>query len=200
MENLTLEQKQQQFHEFFTIKHNLKVNMKALAEGYILPTQAQLPDHMPYAFRIAGEISNLESQALRPLRHLSEHASELAEFLNHQSRKIDLMMSYILQQQDEDSLRYETFEFGGGGVTIISDTHVDVGTLTELKLFLSEEAAAVFCFAEVITCHALEDKYHISLIFTRIREEDQELLVRASLHLQTMQLRDRSKRNNNDTD
>ena len=52
--------------------------------------------------------------------------------------------------------------------------------------------------AEVIACVEVEDKYHISLIFTRIREEDQELLVRASLHLQTQQLRKRAKQHHDE--
>lgn len=198
MDNLTLEQKEQQFHEFFTIKHVIKVNLKPLAENFSLPDADDMLEHMPYAFRIAGEISNIESQALRPLRHLGEHASELADFLNHQSRKIDLIMSYILQQQDDHIYRYETFEFGGGGVTIVSEDSMALGQHYELKLFLAEEASAVFCFAEVIACHERDDKYHISLIFTRIREEDQELLVRASLHQQTLQLRQRANKNKHD--
>ncbi len=198
METLTLEQKLQQFHEFFTIKHKIKVNMKLLGSDFVLPSMENMEENMPYAFRIAGEMSSIESQALRPLRSIGEHAAGLAEYLNHQSRKIDLMMSYILQQQDDERSRFESVEFGGGGVTIISDTEVELGEVAELKLFLTQEAAAVFCFAEVITCQPQDDKYHISLIFTRIREEDQELLVRASLHVQTQQLRARSQKQQND--
>lgn len=198
MDTLTLAQKQAQFHEFFTIKHAIRVNMRVLEGDTTPPSHDEFLDHMPYAFRIAGEMADLESHALRPLRHLGEHAAELAEFLNHQSRKIDLMMSLILQQQDEAGLRYKSVEFGGGGITLVTDSPLEIGTHSELKLFLSEEAAAVYCFAEVITCLAVEEQYHISLIFTRIREEDQELLVRASLHLQTQQLRKRAKQHHNE--
>lgn len=200
METLTLEQKKQQFHEFFTIKHNLKVNIQAVDDDFVLPSHEQLPEHMPYAFRIASEVSDIESQAIRPLRNLGEHANELADFLNHQSRKIDLMMSFILHQQDDETKRFETIEFGGGGVSIISHTPMAVGTAVEMKLFLAEEAAALFCFAEVISCESSDDKYHIAFIYTRIREQDQELLVRASLHLQTLQLRQRSKQSKNEID
>jgi hypothetical protein len=200
MDPLTLEQKQQQFHEFFTIKHNLKVNIQPVSENFVLPSLEDLPEHMPYAFRIAGEVSDIESQALRSLRNLSEHATELADFLNHQSRKIDLMMSFILHQQDDEKQRYQSIEFGGGGITILSSQAMSMGTQVELKLFLTNEAAAIFCFAEVISCESSDDTYHISLIYTRIREQDQELLVRASLHLQTLQLRQRAKQNKNDED
>lgn len=192
MDNLNLTEKQAQFDEYYMIAHPLKINVKPLDEETSLPSIAQLEDTMPYAFRIASEMATIEAQALRPLRNLSDHASELASYLTHQARKIDLMMSYILQQQDEPEHRFETVKFGGGGVVIHHSEPLEIGTMAELKLFLSEEAAAIFCYGEVISCQRATNEYHIAFIFNRIREQDQELLVRASLHLQTLQLRRRS--------
>lgn len=193
MDSLTLEQKQAQFDEFFMIAHTLNVNVDVLQEDVQLPHSDDLDSVMPYAFRIASEMASIEAQALRPLRHLSDHADSLAEYLNHQARKIDLMMSFILHQQDDETKRYETVKFGGGGVVVKSAHPIAVGCLAELKIFLDQEAAAIFCYGEVIACHEQENDYHIAFIFSRIREQDQELLVRASLHLQTLELRKRSK-------
>ena len=198
MENLSLEQKQQQFHEFFSIKHSIIVNMQEVAADFVLPTAEQLTDHMPYAFRIASDLSNIDSKALRSLRGLGEHANELADFLNQQARKIDLLMSLVLQQQDQVENRYFSYEFGGGGVTLICEQEIAIGKVVELKLFLNEEASAVFCFGEVIACKPVEQQFHVSLIFNRIREQDQDLLVRASLHQQTVQLRRRTEQLKND--
>jgi hypothetical protein len=80
-------------------------------------------------------------------------------------------------------------------VVINHDSELAVGTIAELKLFVTEEAAAVFCYGEVIACQQEPNGYHIAFIFTRIREQDQELLVRASLHLQTQQLKKRNQSN-----
>ena len=98
MQNLTHLQKHQQFDEFFMIKHNIPVNMRLLEDDFVLPEKDDLHQHMPYEFQIASELSALDTKALRPLRRLGEHAVELAEFLNHQSRKIDLMMWGLLIQ------------------------------------------------------------------------------------------------------
>jgi hypothetical protein len=198
MENLSLEQKQQQFHEFFTIKHSIIVNMQEVLPGFVLPSAEHLTEHMPYAFRIASDISSIDSKALRSLRGLGEHAYELADFLNQQSRKIDLLMSLVLQQQDEVENRYLSHEFGGGGVTLISAQEIALGKVAELKIFLNDEATAVFCFGEVIRCKPIAEKFHVSLIFTSIREQDRELLVRASLHQQSVQLRKRTEQLKND--
>jgi Tfp pilus assembly protein PilZ len=197
MQNLTLEQKHQQFNEFFMIKHNIPVNMRLVADDFVLPEIEDLHQHMPYEFQIASELSNIETKALRPLRGLGEHAVELAEFLNHQSRKIDLMMSLILQQHSSHEDIYHSLKFGGGGITLSSDSEFSLGATIEIKLFLREEASAIFCFAEVIACKPVDDTYHVSLIFTRIREEDQDLLVKASLHLQAANLRKRKTLNKN---
>ena len=188
---LSSEEKGQQFSEFFLIKHKLNVNVLPIDKEQV-PRLAALDDTMPYAFKIAGELASIEAQALRPLRNIGGHAAELAQFLNAQSRKIDLMMSYILHQQDEESLRFESIRFGGGGIEVKSNQAFDIGESVELKIFLTEEASAVFCYAEVISSEAVEDGFIIALIYSRIRETDQELLVRASLHLQAQQLRKRS--------
>lgn len=192
MDDLSLEQKQQQFHEFFTIKHRLNVNVLKLADDFELPDAEDLIHHMPYAFRMASEMAELETKAIRPLRGLSDHANELVEFLNHQSKKIDLMMSYVLHQQDEVQHRYDSISFGGGGVSLQSPSPFELGKQFQLKMFIEEEASAVFCFAETIRCEANDDGFEVMFIFSRIREQDQELLVRSSLHLQTKQLKKRS--------
>lgn len=191
MQKLTLEKKHQQFDEFFMIKHNIPVNMRLLKDDFVLPEIDNLHQFMPYEFQIASELSSIDAKALRPLRGLGEHAIELAEFLNQQSRKIDLMMSLILQQHSNHEQTFYSIQFGGGGIVIGSESELSVGGIIELKLFLKEEASAIFCFAEVIACKLVDDTYHVSLIFTCIREEDQDLLVTASLHLQAANLRKR---------
>lgn len=193
MNEQSLEQKKAQFDEYFSIAHGINVNVRTLDEGEVVPNEEDIEEAMPYAFRIASEMASIEAQAIRPLRHLSDHAESLADYLNHQARKIDLMMSFVLHQQDEPEYRFKTVRFGGGGIVIDSPSPLDTGVLAELKLFLDAEAAAIFCFGEVITCEQVEDRYHIGFIFNTIREQDQELLVRASLHIQTQQLRKRAK-------
>lgn len=195
MDPTMLAQKQAQFDEFFLMAHPIRVNVKPLPGESLLPSSEELELTMPYAFRLASELATIEAQALRPLRNLGDHASDLVDYLQHQARKIDLMMSYILQQQDDASHRLQAVKFGGAGLVIRDEKPWELGQLAELKLFLQEEAAAIFCYGEVIACQQQADDYHVSFLFARIREQDQELLVRASLHLQAQQLKRRSQRN-----
>ena len=184
--------KKQQFEAFYMIAHPLSVNV-------IPQTSTEMPDEtefealMPHAFRLAGQFASADTTLLRSLRQLGDQAEILVEYLQAQAQKMDWMLSYILEQQDDPAFRHVTQKFGGGGMVVKHPTAMDEGAIAQLKLFVPTEHSAIFCFGEVIACEAVEDEYHIAFLFSRIRESDQELLVRASLHLQTQQLRARNK-------
>lgn len=189
---LSEEQKRERFYEFYLIAHPIKANVikvdnnqSDLAEQ----SMAEFEHNMPYAFKIAGEMAQIQSQSLKPLRNMGDKVADLITYLEFQSKKIDLMMSYILQQQDEPQHQANAIKFGGGGAVVVSNIAENIGETHILKLFVESEAAAVFCYAEVIEIEHINDEYHVSYLYTHIREEDQELLVRASLHLQTQILR-----------
>jgi hypothetical protein len=185
----SLEEKQANFGSYFLIKHATKVNVKFIDSSLVNQSMDDFEATMPYAFRIASELSEIESQALKPLRSLGDKLEDLVDYLQMQARKIDLMMSYILIQQDDEALRKTASKFGGGGVIVEHQDAPELGQLAEVKIFLEKEAAAIFCLAEVIEVEHIDDLYQVSYVYTHIREQDQELLVRASLHLQTSQLR-----------
>lgn len=187
MNNLT--EKLEQFNAFFLIEHPLKVNVKDASEADANQPMAAFEQSMPYAFRISSQMSDIESKALRPFRSMGEKFEDLVDYLQLQAKKMDLMMSYILQQQDEAKYRQTAVKFGGGGVIIALAEAVEVGSYATIKLFLENEAAAIYCIAQAVRCEPQEDGFYVSYAYSRIREEDQELLVRASLHLQTAQLR-----------
>jgi hypothetical protein len=187
-----LTEKLEQFNAFYLIGHAIKVNLEAATAEDAQLSMEQFEQSMPYAFRISSQMSEIESQALRPFRSMGEKFEDLVEYLQLQAKKMDLMMSYILQQQDDEAQRYTAIKFGGGGVVVQQKQAVEVGSFARVKIFLESESAAIYCIAQAVACEASSDSdelFDVSYAYTRIREEDQELLVRASLHLQTAQLR-----------
>ena len=191
---LSIEQKHAQFAAFYLIAHPIKANVLPCKPEQANYSLQDFEESMPYAFKIAGEMSEIQSQTLKPLRKLGDRLEDLVDYLQFQARKIDLMMSYILQQQDQVEHQATAIKFGGGGVVIefVESSHdiPTVGQAQIIKLFLETESAAIYSFAEVIEVNKSgESTYEVSYIYTHIREQDQELLVRASLHLQTSALR-----------
>ncbi|CAH9060606.1 hypothetical protein PSECIP111951_02316 [Pseudoalteromonas holothuriae] len=185
-------QLQDNFEQYFQIDDINQVNLKEVSNEEVPKSVAELELKIPALFKLATEMKELDHSMLSPLRNMGDLASELASFLQAQSRKIDLMMSHILatEQPDEDNIFCDSY--GGGGIRFSDNLVHPKGTAFRTKLFLRQEAAAIYCYSEVIDVKALSDEqFQHTLAFTKIREEDRELVVRASLHAQTRQLKKR---------
>jgi len=183
---------QSTFDEYFQVDDSNQVNLFVVQSTQVPQTQAELESNIPALFKLANEINELDSNALRPLRNLGDVATELASFLQAQSRKIDLIMSHILatEQPDEDNVYCDSY--GGGGLKVTLPEKMAIGTHLRTKLFLNHEASAIYCYTQVIETERLEpEKIQHTLAFVQIRDSDQELVVRASLHAQTRQLKKR---------
>lgn len=180
------------FELYFQINESNRVNLFAVDNDLVPKNKADLDADIPALFKLANEVSSLEQTALGPLRNLGDIAQELAAFLQAQSRKIDLIMSHILasEQPEDDTIYCDSY--GGGGVKLTSKTLFSLGQTFRTKLFLQHEASAVYCYTEVVAIKKCDDDhYQYTLLFIAIRDSDQELVVRASLHAQTRQLRKR---------
>ncbi|TPH13886.1 PilZ domain-containing protein [Litorilituus lipolyticus] len=198
MTTKSLEEKLAQYHEFFAIEHNFSINLVSISSN--IKSYEQFIAHMPMPFKLASEVSTIDQAALRPLQGLSSSAGQLVDFLNLQSQKIDLLIGYILSQQDDDESRFKGIEFGGGGIKFISDQAIEVEQLIEMKIFLLDENCAVYCIGEVIESQKINNTYHQKVTFHFIREEDRESLVRTSLHIQSKQLQKLAQQRNNEHD
>ncbi|MBU2924553.1 PilZ domain-containing protein [Colwellia sp. 4_MG-2023] len=187
MNKETTAQKLIKYNEFFSIEHDFSINIVAIDRNKHI-TYDEFINNMPTPFKMASDMSSLDQAALRPLQALSGVASKLVEFLNHQSNKIDLLIGYILQQEDDEAHRYQGIKFGGGGLLFTANKSFELSQLLELKVFLQNENHAVYCYGEVIEIEEVDKDYLHKVIFHFIREDDREILVRSSLHEQSKQL------------
>lgn len=192
MSKMDNQKKLEQFEEFFTIEHSFSVNAE-LVHASQLGDYQYFVDSMPAPFKMASDMVVLDQATLRPLQALSGVAGQLVEYLNHQSQKIDLLMSYILSQQDEQDSRVKGTSFGGGGIQFTHDEQYETNQYLELKIFIQSDNCAIYCIGEVIEVNQADSKYHHKIVFHHIRDEDRELLVRASLHKQSEQLQQLAK-------
>lgn len=181
-----IEKKLADFNEFFSIPHQFNINIKPLAETN--PDQNSFLASIPLSFKIASEVMVLDQSAVSPLASLKHEAAQLVNFLNLQSQKINLLVSYILNQEDNEHERYQGIKFGGGGLIFETSTPYQEQTQVELKLFFPQESTAIYCYGEIIAESQSESMYQYKVVFTHIQEDDRELLVRTSLQLQAKQL------------
>ncbi|HDX8340130.1 TPA: PilZ domain-containing protein [Aeromonas dhakensis] len=180
--------------QFFSVTHATPVNVIPMPGDFHLPSLEALEAELPEPFRIASSITSIDMVTSRLLRNQSESMHDLVEIINQQSRKIDMIMGYVLSVQDHPEHRFHTLRFGAGQLTYLHPRqgHGEVPHLHQivrLKIFLREEASAIYCYGQVKQLEPSEHGTQVVLDYVRIREDDRELLVRASLHIQSKQLK-----------
>ncbi|WP_143872158.1 PilZ domain-containing protein [Catenovulum sediminis] len=186
---MTLEEKKQLFTEFFTLPLALNINLEAFADNEAIPDDEAFLEEIPYPFKLATQINSLDAMNIKQSHSYGNHTAELVDLLNIQAKKIDLIMSHLLLQEDHAESRYKTQTFGAGGLTLINEKKWLLEQSFRLKIFMPEEASAVYCFAEIIDIQQRENLYEYQFVYTQIRDEDREILVRAALHQQSKHLR-----------
>lgn len=177
--------------DYFSIQHALSVNIEPVSMNQVPATLDALDTEMPIPFKMANEVANIDTAALRSIRNLSDQADALADFLQLQNEKINMIMGYVLMQQDDATHRFETDTFSAGGMSIFTHKAFTLNHPVRIKLFLPSESAAIYCYGTVSavmeTNNAKQFSYTFS--FTHIREIDREILIRSTLHIQQQQLK-----------
>lgn len=190
-----------EYQEYYAVRDALDVNVIPMAADASVPSEDQFLQHVPAVFKLASELQVVDPSAMAQLRSLGNAAQAIADVLNQQNRKLTALIGYLLRNEDDPAHRTQAFEYGGAGVGFISQNPLLEGQLVELKLFLTDESAAVYSIAEVIECtpettadDASESapSYRAKALFRRISDNDRELIIRACMHAQTRLLKKRA--------
>lgn len=189
MDQNQLTQLKEDFADYFQIEDQIRINAEPCNHDNKDVLKEDFLAMIPEPFLMAGEMMHLNASSLRSLSRLGNVADELCRYLQHMAKKMDLMMHYVLQQQDQIECRYFTHSYGGSGLCLQSEQPMQVGDWLQLKIFLAQGEGAVFCLGQVIECRAVHEQWLVDVVYRHCRDEDQELIVRASLHEQTRQLK-----------
>ncbi|MFM2484148.1 PilZ domain-containing protein [Celerinatantimonas yamalensis] len=176
---------------YFSVSYQLNLNIKPLPIGTELPDYEQFLNAIPESFRLAASNQNRVSDIGTSLSALGEAGVALQRYLKAQADKLDMILTYMLSLQDEVAARTQSTHFGGSQIRFHWPTTLEVGQLVEMKIFLSDEATAIYCYARVIDV-INNEPFNIACEYALIREEDCESLVRASLHIQSKLLQARA--------
>ncbi|AMG31712.1 PilZ domain-containing protein [Grimontia hollisae] len=179
--------------EYFSVHAHLKINVDVLPDDEHIPSEAEFGREIPLAFRIASECGDLDSSVekeIQALQHDEGHA--LTKFLHAQNQKINLLLGFMLSQQDDPNLRYQTETFGASSLTFIARKAFKKGQHVRLKLFLENPPSAIYCYGSVYGCKEKNGKFAVGVKYIRLQEEDRDVLIRAALHQQQKLLRQRA--------
>ncbi|WP_321382714.1 PilZ domain-containing protein [uncultured Vibrio sp.] len=179
--------------EYFTVHHNLTINVEALGTDFALPDEETFVAEIPAPFIVASEFSQLDMLADNARLELqNKDLKHVISLLDTQNTKLNLLLSFMLSQQDDASVRYQTTQFGASQLSYQTENALDTQQLVRVKLFLDNPAAAIYCYAEVVECVSSEHGFAITLKYKMLRDADQDLLIKAALYQQQKLLRQRS--------
>ncbi|RJX71910.1 PilZ domain-containing protein [Vibrio sinensis] len=179
--------------EFFTVNHSMAINIEPLSDDFTLPSYPEFEAEIPLPFIVASEFSQLEQ--LNDSAHAELRKGEfkqLVTLLDTQNAKLNLLLTFMLSQQDDASHRFQTTAFGASQFTFRSSNSLNEGHLVRAKLFLEQPAAAIYCYGRVANCQVDDNQFLITVKYERLREVDQDLLIKAALMQQQKLLRQRS--------
>lgn len=165
-----------------------------MEQGFQLPDRDTFEAEIPEPFKISSTIVHLDLSNARALRNISDDMSYLVDVINQQSRKINLLMAHILMQEDEPQHRHLTLSFGGSQLTFHSSLALEKEQLLQLKIFVREEASAVYCYGRITDISTEHDRSLITAEYALILDNDRELLIRAGMHEQSRQLKERAEK------
>lgn len=172
--------------QYFLVDYALAINVQKLHEGETLPDDILFEQLIPAPFKMASELANIDSSTLHGLKLNNENTQALWHYIQAQDKKINALLSYVLSQQDDPKCHYQSNSFSAGNCLFHCPKKTfELDQKVILKMFIPEESAAVFCYAKV--CHIEENITNLEYIL--IREIDRELLIRATLHVQSKQLK-----------
>ncbi|WP_277205998.1 PilZ domain-containing protein [Vibrio misgurnus] len=179
--------------EFFTVHHALTLNVQPLASDFTLPSHPVFEAEIPAPFVVASEFSQLEqlSDNARSELKNSDFPSVL-QLLEAQNAKLNLLLTFMLAQQDDPDLRTSTTSFGASQLTYLAPAPLPLGQKVRIKLFLEYPAAAIYGYASVTECLLQAEHCLITLKYELLRDMDQDLLIKAALYQQQRLLRQRS--------
>jgi len=181
------------YEEFYSIAESVPVTVIPCAESFSLPSYEEFEQEIPEVFRLANDIRTVDQNSALALRGLGDIAKVIQDVLHQQNTKLNLLLGYVLSKEDQESHRFLTLEFGGGGFKFkASKGAFELGDIAQVKLFLRDIAAAVYGYGEIAQVEADHEHDLVTVAFTLIREDDQELIVRASLHAQSRLLKKRA--------
>ncbi|MCV5887877.1 hypothetical protein OFN71_32200, partial [Escherichia coli] len=73
----------------------------------------------------------------------NKELKHVISLLDTQNSKLNLLLSFMLSQQDDISVRFQTTQFGASQLSYRSSSPVETDQFVRVKLFLDHPAAAI---------------------------------------------------------
>jgi PilZ domain. len=141
-------------------------------------------------FSVAATLDVLSQEAQRIMLRIEKQNPEWLELYQVLDAKINtLAQAMMFACSDVDAQNCRDVNLSASGVAFAQSSLLDIGQNLAIEMYLPSTLALILVYGKVVNCQELaEGQYSISVDYTHIRAEDQELLIKHVVRRQWQQL------------
>ena len=176
---------------FFRVDDSISLSYQLIDEN----TAAQRLKSSAYLnneYSLAATLDVLSQEAIRIMQHLEKQNSELLELYKVLDAKINAMAQAVMFiGTNVDAQNCQDVSLSAAGLAFQQSAALELGQNLAIEMYLPATLALILVYGKVVNCQASDaGQYLISVEYTQIREEDQELLIKHVVRKQWQQLRE----------
>lgn len=148
-------------------------------------------------FSLAATLDVLSQEALRVMQRLEKQSPEYLELYRILDAKISaIAQAMMFVGSNVNAQNCQDVNLSASGLAFQQPQPLEVGQHLAIEIYLPSTLALMMIFGRVVNCRASNantseaERYLISVEFTQIKEDDQELLIKHVVRTQWQQLRD----------
>ncbi|MGY6277189.1 PilZ domain-containing protein [Methylomonas sp. MgM2] len=151
---------------------------------------------LPNEYSLAAILDVLSQEALRIMQRLEKQNDEMLELYKVLDAKINAVaQTAMFRGSSIRDSACQDVNLSASGVAFQQSNPLDIGQNIAIEMFLPATMALIMVYGKVINCETLDpDGYLISVEFTDINDDDQELLIKHVVRKQWQQLQEKRSR------
>jgi len=183
----------QERREYFRVDDDVRISYKKLDARGAEQLARAIKAGLPTSFQLRSQIETID----RELQSARNELVDLPQPLKHYLSLLDDKLGQLGQVTEllAVDLHTETISgvsLSGGGIAMPAAEELIIGQLVELCLQLSGETGVIRALAEVTDCRIEEEGFYVAMEFRSLTDDDQEAIIRRTVHRQGEQIRARA--------
>jgi len=185
--------------EYFRVNDSIRVGMRVVPDDQVNRLEELLEEANASGFTVMASMAGINAELAISMRRIEQSDPDVATYLKALDRKIDILgralTAQVAQLTGEEA---HPVNLSAGGLGMRSEQQFLPGQTLEVRMLLFPSLTGVVAFAEVVECEPIAGDatlgFNLRLVFTHLREQDRDILIRHALRCQSNALRQRDRK------
>lgn len=171
--------------QFYRIDHPVVLDYQVVDETDVATSSQPYQFNVSPYFLLQSQLAEIDSDCQHLIRKIAESTPQMAAYLQHLNRKIDLIGRTLTGGNLANEGGHEQIiNLSEGGMSFFCEDPLKAGTPLAIKLIFPENGIGLLLYARVQRCDTVESEYELALSFLKMPESCRTLLARLILEAQ----------------